>query len=285
MWKKYILAFSLLFVFGITGLNCVAAEDERNPLLGSNTYQQPRPINYQPQGQWNPGVQQGPYQQPMPQPSGWAPTPGVVDEGEMLYQQGMHFLGEAQRLEAMNNAVGSIGTEVNYRIDWGAYNKARKNAFSFFNEASARGHVGAMIRIKEETLKGTLDEIQKISFCCSESGEKCFSTTCCVISACFPALCPIWLATRTVMLLNLTSDEQISETHNSFDREMKELSELESRTQHPIFKHEISQLKNNVLRVRAEYDHRVSLRFNSERCYMSCCNCKIRDLSGNNTVQ
>lgn len=285
MWKKK-LVLSLLFVFGMMSLSCIAGEDERNPLLGTANTQQPRPINSQYSGQFDPRIQQwGPYQhqQPVLQNAGEFPTP-QGDEGEMLYQQGMSFLAESQRLKSMNDTVGTIGSS-RYLVNWGPYNKAYKSAFSFFKEASSKGHVGAMIRIKEANFEQELLDNQNISFCCNEGSEKTFSTTCCVISACCPILCPVWLVARTVMLINTTTDEEVVETHKWFDKEMNDLCALESRTQHPIFKHDISQLKNNLSTARARYDHRVSLRFNQNRCYMSCCNCEIRETNSNHTVQ
>jgi hypothetical protein len=289
MWKKK-LVLSLLFVFGIMSLSCIAGEDERNPLLGTPNTQQPRPINSQYSEHFDPRIQQwGPYQHQQ-QPTGGWPTP-QVDEGEMLYQQGMQFLAEAQRLRAMNDSIEAFGDRVGAGgrsgnpVTWRAYNSAHSSAFSYFKEASSKGHVGAMIRIKEANFEQELLDNQNITFCCNEGSEKTFSTTCCVISACCPILCPVWLVARTVMLINTTTDEEVVETHKWFDKEMNDLCALESRTQHPIFKHDISQLKNNLSTARARYDHRVSLRFNQKRCYMSCCNCEIRETNSNHTVQ
>jgi|Laugrefa1bdmlbdn_1035148.scaffolds.fasta_scaffold25804_1 hypothetical protein len=272
MWKKnWIL--SLLF-FGMMSLSCIAAENERSPLLGTHT-QQPRSTEFPSHGQQSASEEH--FQREFPSHGRQSASEEHFQQVERVYREGVRFLEEAKRIESINDAVPR-GQRV--PITWDSYRAARKSGLDYLKEASSQGHIGAKVQIEKYYQDGgRLKNIQKTSYCFGETptgneGSKCWL---CFAYSYFVCPVPCCCIRPFLFDLNWTSEEEIRETNVQFDRDMQNLIELEalaSSAQDLISKVEISRLKENVIRARAEYDETVSLCCRPEHCSLPCFNCR-----------
>jgi hypothetical protein len=201
-------------------------------------------------------------------------------EAEESYQKGVRLLNEAR---GSGGSIGGYGFSASNR------GELFKNAVVYLQDASSKGHIGAKIQIESYNQKdwgGGLYEIQKTSFCCNEytcnegsggdpgrtarwglwdreverynAGYVCYQMLgCCCI------LC---------INLNYTTEAQINETHAAFDQKIQQLSEWKVKVRDPLLKAHAEELKQNVLRAKAKYDEKVSLRCSKTSfCYDECC--------------